>query len=192
MRTITKKNAAFGITGVAVASLAVVGFAAPATADTESEHTWDNDTSTTTEYSETQLDLLRGIGYTTGNFAESPFVLAPQVGVGDIASGSVGDVASGNAVASGNDVTAPIVSGNETAVGSGNDTAVGNNSGNGNSVGNVDTEVSDTVDGMVDSTNDLTSGISGSVSDLIDSVNVDGMVEDVTGSLDLGGILGDD
>jgi hypothetical protein len=185
MRTITKKNAAFGITGVAAATLAVAGFAAPAMADTtESESTWNTDSSTTTEFSEYQLDLLDGIGYTTGSF-NSPLVIAPEIGVGDVASG---DIASGNAVASGNDVTAPVTapvaSGNDVTapVASGNDTAVGNGSANGNQAG---AEVSD----VVDSSSDLTSGISGSVSDIVDSVDVDGMVEDVTGSLDLGGLL---
>ena len=73
-------------------------------------------------------------GATVGNVSnESPVVVAPRVG----------DVLSGNAVASGNDVAAPVASGNSVSapvsapvtapVASGNDTSVAIGSANGNS-----------------------------------------------------------
>lgn len=142
MNSITKKTA-FGAT--AAAALVVAGFASPAMADD----------STT---------LTKGYSSVSERVTEFPIVVAPEVdalggGIGNDLLGGIhtGDIGSGNAVASGNDVTAPLLSGNETSVG------------NGTSVSN---EVGDLVDSVV--------------SDLVD---VDGIVDDVTSSIDLDGML---
>lgn len=161
------KKTAFGATA-AVAALALTAVAGPAMADDDTTYTSSKSWSS---YSN-----------------ESPVVIAPEVGFSDVLSLGVlnGDLFSGNALASGNDITAPVASGNETAVGSGNDTAVGNGSANGNDIGgDIVTDVVDDVSG-----GDVTSDIGGSVSDIVDGVvDVDGILEDVTGSLDLGGLL---
>lgn len=145
MNSITKKTA-FGAT--AAAALVIAGIASPAMADD----------STTT--------LTKGYSSVSERVTEIPIVVAPEVdalngGIGNDLLGGIhtGDIGSGNAVASGNDVTAPVLSGNETAVGNGN---------------SVSTEVSDLVDSVTD------------VSDLVD---VDGIVDDVTSSIDLDGML---
>lgn len=144
MNSITKKTA-FGAT--AAAALVVAGFAAPAMADD----------STT---------LTKGYSSVSERVTEFPIVVAPEVdalngGIGNDLLGGIhtGDIGSGNAVASGNDVTAPLLSGNETSVGNGT---------------SVSSEVSDLVDAVTD------------VSDLVD---VDGIVDDVTSSIDLDGML---
>ena len=179
MNKITKKTA-FATTGLAAAALLTVGFAGPAMADTSS----DSSTSSFTSLSDkdTRGELSSKISHliSTGSLSnESPVVVAPEVGVGDVLGGGIltGDLLSGNAVASGNDVTAPvtapIASGNEVTapVASGNDTAVGNNSGNGTSVGEI---------------GDVTS----EVGDLVDNVtDVDGMVDGIIGDIDLQGVL---
>ena len=74
---------------------------------------------------------------------------------------------------SGNDVTAPLLSGNDTALGNGNDTAIGTVSGN-----SVGTEVSDLVDNATHA----------SVSDIVDISDVIG---DISGWVDLKGIFED-
>lgn len=168
------KKIVFG-TIAGAGALVVAGIAAPAMAD---------DTRVTNSPSETSLD--------------TPVVVAPEIGTGDILGGGVlgGGLLNGSAVASGNevsgnDVSAPVLSGNDTPVLSGNDTSVeapiGNGSGNGNSVG---AEVSDIVDNTLDtSVSDLVDGtLDSSVSDLVD---VDGMIDDITGAVDLDSILGD-
>ena len=125
MNKITKKTA-FGLTGAAAATLMVAGFAAPAMAD-DSTSSWDYSTTST---STSLADLFR-----VGDVSHSPVVLAPSVGTGDLLSG--------NALASGNDVTAPVASGNDTAVSDIGDI------GNGTSVsgGDIGTQVDDLVDG---------------------------------------------
>jgi len=123
VNNITKKTA-FGLTGAAAATLLVAGFAAPAMAD-DTTSSWDNSTSTT---STNLADLFR-----TGDVSnDSPVVLTPSV--------DAGDVLSGNALLSGNDVSAPVASGNETSV---------SDIGNGTSVsgGDIGTQVDDLVDG---------------------------------------------
>ena len=125
MNNITKKTA-FGLTGAAAAALLVTGFAAPAMAD---------DISSSDHYSSTSSTNLADL-FRVGDVSnDSPIVLAPSVGTGD--------VLSGNAVASGNDVTAPVASGNETSVGNVSDI------GNGTSVsgGDIGANVDDLVDG---------------------------------------------
>ena len=129
MNNITKKTA-FGVTGVAAATLLVAGFATPAMAD-DTTSSWDYSTTST---STNLADLFR-----TGDVSnESPVVLAPSV--------DAGDVLSGNALLSGNDVSAPVASGNDTAI-----SDIGNVSdiGNGTSVsgGDIGTQVDDLVDG---------------------------------------------
>jgi len=135
MNNITKKTA-FGVTGVAAATLMVAGFATPAMAD---------DTTSSYDYSSTSTSTNLADLFRVGDVSnESPVVLAPSV--------DAGDVFSGNALLSGNDVSAPVASGNDTAVSDiGNISDVGNVSdiGNGTSVsgGDIGTQVDDLVDG---------------------------------------------
>jgi len=135
MNNITKKTA-FGVTGVAAATLMVAGFATPAMAD---------DTTSSYDYSSTSTSTNLADLFRVGDVSnESPVVLAPSV--------DAGDVLSGNALLSGNDVSAPVASGNDTAVSDiGNISDVGNVSdiGNGTSVsgGDIGTQVDDLVDG---------------------------------------------
>ena len=135
MNNITKKTA-FGVTGVAAATLMVAGFATPAMAD---------DTTSSYDYSSTSTSTNLADLFRVGDVSnESPVVLAPSV--------DAGDVLSGNALLSGNDVSAPVASGNDTTVSDiGNISDVGNVSdiGNGTSVngGDIGTQVDDLVDG---------------------------------------------
>ena len=135
MNNITKKTA-FGVTGVAAATLMVAGFATPAMAD---------DTTSSYDYSSTSTSTNLADLFRVGDVSnESPVVLAPSV--------DAGDVLSGNALLSGNDVSAPVASGNDTAVSDiGNVSDVGNVSdiSNGTSVsgGDIGTQVDDLVDG---------------------------------------------
>jgi hypothetical protein len=131
------KKTALGITGATAAALLTVGAVAPAMAD----DTTSSDTTTT---------AVRALGDTwltshlIGDVSnESPVVVAPSV--------DTGDIASGNAMASGND----------TAVGSGN-------------TANVGTSVSDLVDGTV-------GDISSDVSDLVGDVMSDVDLSDILG-----------
>lgn len=142
MNNITKKTA-FGITGAAAAALMVAGFAAPAMAD-DTASSWDHST-TSTSTSTSLADLFR-----TGDVSnDSPVVLAPSV--------DAGDVLSGNALLSGNDVSAPLASGNDTSVSDlGTVSDIGNGSvGNGTSVsgGDIGASVDDLVDGGTIGTN---------------------------------------
>ena len=181
------KKTAFGATAAA-AALIVVGISAPAMADDRSD--WNGSKG------------WQQISYSERSSSESTTVVAPQVDVlggdiltgdilggealtGDIANDLVGDIGNGNAVASGNEVNAPIVSGNETAVGNGNDTAIGNVSdvADVSDIGNVSdtsvgTEVSDLVDSVVGT----------EVSDIVD---VDEILGDVGGWVDLNGMFED-
>lgn len=180
MNKITKKTA-FGIVGASAATLLVGGFAAPAMAGTSDSHTpVDSITETSSESTQTHLDFLDEVGVQNGDILggdllgdisnESPVVVAPEVG----------DIGSGN------------------AIGSGNETAIGNNVGNGNEVGanvsdivdsttGVSSEVSDVVENVTDVSDVVDSATD--VSDIVDSVDVDGMIGDITDDLDLGGIL---
>ncbi|WBU37046.1 hypothetical protein [Homoserinibacter sp. YIM 151385] len=175
----TTKKTAFGIVGAAGAALLTVGFASPAMAATDVETNDSHDSTATHLLSGSEFTDLFGIGDVTN---ASPIALAPEI--------STGDIASGNATASGNDVTAPVASGNETNAGNGNEANVGNGSGNGNSVGNVTNDVSDVVDTTTDATTDVTTDVKDVVKDVTNAVDADAIVEDVTDSVDLDNILG--
>lgn len=140
---------AIGATAAA-ATLALVGVAGPAMAS-------DGDYTSISKWS-SRSDT----SHSTTNT-----VIAPQISVGN------GDLLNGNSVGSGNDVTAPLLSGNDTALGNGNDTAIGTVSGN-----SVSTEVSDLVDNATHT----------SVSDIVDISDVIG---DISGWVDLKGIFED-
>jgi hypothetical protein len=156
------KKTAFGITiATGAAALLTLGAVAPAMA---SDNT---DSSSTSRVTHTVAQLVDG---NTGEFSDtlrlvdlgtvsnsSPVVLAPSV--------STGDIASGNAVGSGNDVTAPLLSGNDSAVGSGNSGSV--------STGSIGTSVSNLVNGAVSGNSGSTGDISGSVSNLVNSILAD-------------------
>lgn len=153
-----RKKTAFGVIGAAATAALVTGTALPAFAD-------DHESTTVSRSSATHVvtKLLGDVGAST----ESPVVVAPEVGVGDVLSGTeVGEGAlSGNHVGSGNETASGNVvgSGNDTAIGSGNDTAIDG----------VDVDLSDLFDGSV-------GDVTGDVSDLLDDIDVslDGMFED--------------
>ena len=94
-------------------------------------------------------------------------VIAPEVSVLN------GDILNGNAVGSGNEANVPLLSGNDTAVGNNNDTAIGNVTDN-----DVSSEVSDLVDNVTHT----------SVSDIVD---VNDIIGDVSGWVDLKGVFED-
>jgi hypothetical protein len=166
MNNITKKSA-LGITIVAATTMIVAGFAAPAMASASHDSSLDghaahsvsstkSDSTTNSQWTTTQsqLDALRTIttGIGTGTASNSsPVVVAPSLS----APVSTGDIGSGDAVASGNET--PVLSGNTVSVPvlSGNETAAGNNDANG--VGN----------------GDLTGGINASVNNLVNSLTKD-------------------
>ena len=154
---ITKKTA-FGAIA-ATAALVVVGIAGPAMA---SDDTNDSPTSS----------------YSFNSNTETPVVIAPDVKLlngdnfNELLNALNGGIGNGNAVASGNNITAPIASGNDTAIGNVRGVANGNN-------------VSDTSDvsDVSDNSNmsDVTSNASDLVGDITDSVNLDGMLDGILG-----------
>jgi hypothetical protein len=131
------KKTAFGIAGVAAASLLTLGLTTPAFASSPDSH---SSSSSYTSSSNSQLSknyeqmIERVTQILDGNTNYAPVVVSPQVGIGS--------VASGNNVGSGNTTSVPVLSGNETALGSGNTTNTGNGtsvlngSGNGDGNGN--------------------------------------------------------
>ncbi|MET3769380.1 hypothetical protein ABIB15_002076 [Marisediminicola sp. UYEF4] len=186
MNIFTKKSA-FGAIAVAGAGLIIAGAAAPAMASTSSEQVGSL-TSSSDRAAQAGLlenlsvgDLTSNFGLTGGELSNSsPLVFSPEVTTGDVETGDVstgdvlsGDNLSGNAVASGNDVTAPVASGNDipvttpvnapvtAPVASGNETSTSSDSGD---------VVTDVVDGTVDT---------------------DALVDGILGDTDLTSVLGD-
>lgn len=185
------KKTAFGITVAASAAL-VVGFAAPAMASTShntplgDSSTHSSSTSSSSRVTQAQLDALRTVttGITGGDISTwTPLVVSPEVGVGD--------VASGNAVGSGNDI--PLLSGNTVSapVASGNETGIANNDANGNSTANGDSISSSVKDLVNSTTKDLGLGnITGNSATATPTTGASGSLGDVTGDLGLGNLLG--
>jgi hypothetical protein len=173
------KKSAFGIATVGAAAALVAGFAAPAMAsvghDTSHANRSTHSVSSTKSASSTktdstvtqaQLDALRDVttGIGTGTASSvSPVVVSPSLS----APVSTGDIGSGNAIASGDQV--PVLSGNTVAVPvlSGNETAAGNNDGNTDLTGSIGTSVSNLVTSLTENTNQ--SSFTTSVSGIIDS-----------------------
>jgi hypothetical protein len=160
------KKTGLGIATAAAATVLVAGFATPAMASTtngapqaassvsKATSISKTDTSSNTQLTQVQYNALRNItaGYTGGTTSNSsPVYIAPSVNVGDVASGDA--IGSGNesALFSGNTYSVPVLSGNENALlnndgnsnslGSGNSTGNGDSAGNGNSAGNGDSSV---------------------------------------------------
>src|SRR5690606_13841835 len=155
------KKTAFGITGAAAATLLVGGLTAPAMAAPQHSMSHGDSTSTSTELS--QFDLLESVdlnndllGDISGGDVsnESPVVVAPEVGVGDIGSGN--------------------------AIGSGNETAIGNDIGNGNDVGANVSDVVDSTTGVTSSVSDIVDSVDvdGMVSDITDDLDLGGILGD--------------
>lgn len=165
--------------GLGVAALTITGFALPASADDSTPTHDDSITSVSTLES---LDLFQtwvddilsvyGNDTSAGNVGiDGPLVQGPLVS--DIGNGAIG---SGNdvPVLSGNDVSAPVGSGNDigngnsvgngTSVGSGNDTGVSVGD-VGASVGDVTTDIGSEVDSLV---GDIESDVDSLVSGLLD------------------------
>ena len=140
---------AIGATAAA-AALALVGVAGPAMAS-------DGDYTSISKWS-SRSDT----SHSTTNT-----VIAPQISVGN------GDLLNGNSVGSGNDVTAPLLSGNDTAVGNGNSTAVGTVTGN-----DIGTSVSDLVDNATQGSLTDAVDVSDIFGDIGSWVGISGMFED--------------
>jgi hypothetical protein len=176
------KKSAFGIATVGAAAALVVGFAAPAMASsTGHDSSYSSHSTSTTSSTSKQTtsaaawaDAFRNVntGIGTGTASNwSPVVISPSLN----APVTTGDIGSGNALLSGNEV--PVLSGNDVQAPllSGNDTAIGNNDGNVSNVGN----------------GDLTGGINTSVSNLVNSLTKDvGNSSSSTSSTSTTGILG--
>jgi hypothetical protein len=171
------KKSVVGIATVGAAAALVAGFAAPAMASVGHDSSFTNRSthvasSTSKESTTTQqawTDALRNVttGIGTGTASNwSPVVISPSLN----APVSTGDIGSGNAVLSGNDV--PVLSGNDVQapVLSGNDTALGNNDANGDVTGGINTSVSNLV-------NSLTKDVGNSAS----STSSTGIVDSVLG-----------
>ena len=185
MNTISKKTV-FGSIAVAASGLLLAGGAIPAMAAEPSSDTTTTDSRSVTEtlngtsadtggfdlggLSATLNDLVSGVQASN----DSPVAIAPEVGVGDVLGG---DIASGNATASGNDVTAPVTA----PVASGNDVAAPVASGN-------------EVTAPVENTAPVASGNDTAVTDVVggvtDSVDADDIVDDVMADVNLDQILG--
>ncbi|TFB47308.1 hypothetical protein [Cryobacterium tagatosivorans] len=169
MKNITKKISVFGAAGAAATALIVGGMIAPAQASTLDDAQGTSANSATTQGSLDSV-LYRALSGNAANgngaVVHGPVLNGPVVDRS--LTSDVGDVASGNAVASGNDV--PIASGNDTSVNA-----------------PVTAPVTATVDAPVGSANDTDLGgvsndIGASVSDTVDGA---------LGDLDLGAVLGD-
>jgi hypothetical protein len=129
----TSKKTVFGITtAAAAAAILAVGMAGPAMASTGHDSALKATGNRSSSSSETTLtqarwDALHNVsaGLTGGDVSNtSPIVVSPGL--------NVGDVASGNAIGSGNSSDSALLSGNSTSAGN-ND---GNGSANGNASGN--------------------------------------------------------
>lgn len=148
------KKTAFGT--AAAAALVLAGAAAPATASSG-----DSESHSYSKWS----------SYASHKSTE--ITISPEFDV------LGGDIANGNAIGSGNDLNAPLLSGNETAIGNGNETAIGNVSGNNVSdVVDTTTEVGDVLDTVTDV----------SIGDLVDANDILG---DVGGWVDIDGMFED-
>jgi hypothetical protein len=175
MNKISKKSA-FGIATVGAAAALVAGLAAPAMASAGHESSLaDHSTHTTSSASsestatQSQLDALRNVttGIGTGTASNwSPVVVSPSLN----APVSAGDIGSGNAILSGDQV--PVLSGNSVQLPllSGNQTAVGNNVGNGNLTGSINTSV-----------NNLVTSLTKDVGNSSSSTNSTGIVDSILG-----------
>jgi hypothetical protein len=153
MNKISKKSV-FGIATVGAAAALVAGFAAPAMASashdsslanrvTHSTSSTSSDATTTQAWADALRNVDTGIG--TGSASNwSPIVVSPSLN----APVSTGDIGSGDAVLSGNQV--PVLSGNDVQVPvlSGNETTVGNNVGNSNLTGGINTSVNNLVNSL--------------------------------------------
>ena len=177
MRKNMTRAGLLGTAGIGAAALAVAGFALPATADDDIS-SWSSDQTHTSVEAIESFDafqtLLDDLIDTYGNETTTG-----DVGIdGGLVNGPlVSDIGNGP-VLSGNDVSAPVGSGNDTSVdapvGSGNEVGNGNVVGSGNdtgvSVGDVGAEVGD-----------LTGDIGAEVGDLVGDVSTD--VDDLVGGL---------
>lgn len=143
------KKTAFG-TAAAATALVIVGAAAPAMAA-------DGDYSSISKWS----------SRATSTTTDTTTVFAPQTDV------LGGDILNGNDVGSGNSVTAPLLSGNDTAVGNGNSTAVGTVTGN-----DIGTSVSDLVDNATQGSLTDAVDVSDIFGDIGSWVGISGMFED--------------
>ena len=174
MKNITRKISVFGATGAAATALIVGGMIAPAQASTLDDAQGTNATSATSSIDGALYRALsgnaNGNGASTGPLLSGPVLSGPVVDRS--LTSDLGDVASGNAIASGNDV--PVASGNDTSV-SAPVTAP------------VTAPVDAAVDAPVGSANDTDlGGVSGDI-----GAGVTDVIDGALGDLDLGAVLGD-
>ncbi|HWR85182.1 MAG TPA: hypothetical protein VN200_04210 [Rhodoglobus sp.] len=173
------KKTAFGT--AAAAALIVAGTAAPAMAS-------GGHGSGDYSYSYDKTSISKWSSYES----HKTTTIAPNVEVLN------GDILNGNSVGSGNETNTPILSGNETAIGNGNETAVGNvsDSGNGNAIGNVVGNETGNVTGNDVASENLNGNHVSDVVDIVtetsvkDVVDVDDVLNDVSGWVDIDGMFG--
>lgn len=190
MRTTKKTRLSLIAAGTGAAALAVAGFALPANADDHSTSTEESTTTTTTDLT-SSFDAFQTWVNDALSVSDNQTVtgVSPDTSVGDVTlvegplvSDSLnGDLLSGNQtpIASGNDVAAPVVSGNDTNVEAPVDAPVG--SGN-----DVSAPIEAPVGSGNETHNDTDAGVS--VGDI--GADVDDLVDSITTDLDLGDILG--
>ena len=173
MKNITRKISVFGATGAAATALIVGGMIAPAQASTLDDAQGSNATSATSSIDGALYRALSGNA--NGNGASTGPLLNGPV-VDRSLTSDINDVASGNAIASGNDV--PVASGNDTSVSAPVTAPV---------TAPVDAPVDAAVDAPVGSANDTDlGGVSGDI-----GAGVTDVVDGALGNLDLGAVLGD-
>lgn len=170
MKNITRKISVFGATGAAATALIVGGMIAPAQASTLDDAQGSNATSATSSIDGALYRALsgnaNGNGASTGPLLNGPVLNGPVVDRS--LTSDINDVASGNAIASGNDV--PVASGNDTSVSA-----------------PVTAPVTAPVDAPVDAAVDTDlGGVSGDI-----GAGVTDVVDGALGNLDLGAVLGD-
>ncbi|TFD81561.1 hypothetical protein E3T54_01795 [Cryobacterium sp. Sr8] len=178
MKNITRKISVFGATGAAATALIVGGMIAPAQASTLDDAQGSNATSATSSIDGALYRALsgnaNGNGASTGPLLNGPVLNGPVVDRS--LTSDINDVASGNAIASGNDV--PVASGNDTSVSAPVTAPV---------TAPVDAPVDAAVDAPVGSANDTDlGGVSGDI-----GAGVTDVVDGALGNLDLGAVLGD-
>lgn len=143
------KKTAFGIAGAAAATLITVGLAAPAMASTPDGHSSSSHSSTSSSQSSYEQMITRVTEILNGNTTNAPVVVSPQIGIGDIASGNA--LGSGNTTSVGNGTSVLTGSGNGNSASNsaGNANGSGNSSSVTNSTGNIGDQVNTTVNGIL-------------------------------------------
>ncbi|KGJ77524.1 hypothetical protein GY21_07845 [Cryobacterium roopkundense] len=176
MNTITKRIAVFGATGAAASALIIGGLVAPAQADSLDRTSTTTSTVTDSSSDQEHTDLFNGA---TGNG-----VLGNDVANGGVANGGLvnGGVGNGSLNPEVGDVASGTELGNGNAVASGNDISVD---------APVTAPITAPVEAPVEAPvgNGTTTDVDGVDTGNIDS-DVNNLVDDVLGDIDLNSIFG--